>query len=113
MGNRNHSLQALKMVPEFTQQVYEARWLALPIILICGGIIFFLGKDLQSELAPMEDKSAFRLSVTAPEGTSYDAMDKYMDKIATFLMDSMPEKKIITSMTAPGFTGSGSANPGL
>ncbi|HMJ48659.1 MAG TPA: efflux RND transporter permease subunit, partial [Ferruginibacter sp.] len=91
----------------------KARWLALPIILTCVGIIFFIGKDLQSELAPMEDKSAFRLQVTAPEGTSYDAMDKYMDKLATFLIDSLPEKRYITSMTAPGFTGSGSANSGF
>ena len=91
----------------------RARWLALPIILVCGAIIFFIGKNLQSELAPMEDKSAFRLQVTAPEGTSYDAMDKYMDKLATFLIDSLPEKRYITSMTAPGFTGSGSANSGF
>lgn len=91
----------------------RVRWMALPIILLCVGIIFFIGKDLQSELAPMEDKSAFRLQVTAPEGTSYDAMDKYMDKLATFLIDSLPEKRYITSMTAPGFAGSGSANSGF
>jgi len=91
----------------------RARWMALPIILICGAIIFFLGRTLQSELAPMEDKSQFRLQVSAPEGTSYDAMDKYMEKLSTFLVDSLPEKRYITSMTAPGFTGSGSANSGF
>jgi multidrug efflux pump len=61
----------------------------------------------------MEDKSAFRLQVTAPEGTSYDAMDKYMDKLTGFLIDSLPEKRYVVSMTAPGFTGSGSANSGF
>jgi len=90
----------------------KARWLALPIILACAAIIIFLGRTLQSELAPMEDKSGFRLAVSAPEGTSYDAMDKYMDKLTNFLIDSMPEKKYITSMTAPGFI-SGSANSGF
>ncbi len=89
------------------------RWLAIPVILGSIAIIFLLGSQLQSELAPMEDKSQFRLQVTAPEGTSYDGMDKFMDRLTTFLIDSIPEKKYITSMTAPGFTGTGSANSGF
>ena len=36
---------------------------------------------LQSELAPMEDRSQFRLQVTAPEGTSFDYMDQYIDQL--------------------------------
>jgi hypothetical protein len=36
------------------------------------------GKSIPSELAPMEDKSAFRVFATAPEGTSYELMDEYM-----------------------------------
>jgi len=94
-------------------QFMKVRWVAIPIILACIAVIFFLGKQLPSELAPMEDKSNFRLMVTAPEGTSYDKMDAYMEKITTFLIDSLPEKKYITSMTAPGFIGSGSSNSGF
>ena len=95
------------------QGFMKARWMAWVIVLICFGIIFFIGKNLQSELAPMEDKSAFRLQVSAPEGTSYDAMDTYMGRLSQFLIDSLPEKRYITSMTAPGFTGSGSSNSGF
>ena len=95
------------------QGFMKVRWVALPIILGCFAIILLIGSQLQSELAPMEDKSGFRLQVSAPEGTSYDAMDQYMDKLANFLIDSLPEKRYITSMTAPGFTGSGSANSGF
>ncbi|MEO7445973.1 MAG: efflux RND transporter permease subunit [Ferruginibacter sp.] len=91
----------------------KIRWMAWVVVVACFAIIFFIGKGLQSELAPMEDKSGFRLSVSAPEGTAYDAMDKYMDKITQFLVDSMPEKRYMVSMTAPGFTGSGSANSGF
>jgi len=89
------------------------RWLAFVIIGIAFGIIFFIGRNLQSELAPMEDRSAFRLSLTAPEGTSYDAMDLFVDKVSNFLIDSIPEKRYMVSMTSPGFTGSGSANSGF
>ena len=89
------------------------RWIAFLIILACFSIIYLVGSNLQSELAPMEDKSGFRLSVTAPEGTAYDAMDKFMDKLCNFLNDSIAEKRYMVSLTAPGFTGSGSSNSGF
>lgn len=91
----------------------KIRWVALMIVFACFGIIWFIGRNLQSELAPMEDRSGFRLSVTAPEGTSYDAMDSYMDKLASLVVDSVPEKRYVVSMTAPGFSGGGSANSGF
>lgn len=91
----------------------RVRWVAVVIIIACFGIIWWIGKDLQSELAPLEDRSQFRLQVTAPEGTSFDAMDNYMDKLVNFILDSVPEKKILISVTAPGFTGSGSVNTGF
>ncbi|MBL0182016.1 MAG: efflux RND transporter permease subunit [Chitinophagaceae bacterium] len=91
----------------------KVRWMALVLLVVCFGVIYFVGSKLQSELAPMEDKSGFRLSVTAPEGTSYDAMDKFMDKLSNFLLDSIPEKRYMVSLTAPGFTGSGSSNSGF
>ena len=91
----------------------KVRWLAVVIILACFGIIFFIGRNIPSELAPMEDRSQFRLQVTAPEGTSYDYMDRYIDRLAQFMMDSVSEKEIILTVTAPGFTGSGSVNTGF
>ncbi len=88
------------------------RWVALGIVAICMGIIYFIFTSIPSELAPMEDRSQFRLSVTAPEGTSYDYMDSYMDTLGQFLKDSIPEKKMMISLTAPGF-GGGSVNSGF
>lgn len=95
------------------QGFMKFRVAAFAIILICFGIIYFIGKDMPSELAPMEDRSQFRLSVTTPEGTSYDYMDNYMDRLAKFVIDSVPEKKVLISITAPGFTGSGAVNTGF
>ncbi|RPE13942.1 efflux RND transporter permease subunit [Chitinophaga lutea] len=88
----------------------KARWIAVAIIFVCLGMIYWLFNTLQSELAPIEDRSMFRLSVTAPEGTSYDAMDKYVTDLVSFMQDSIPEKKVILSVTAPGFSGAGSVN---
>ncbi len=89
------------------------KWVAVILITACFGIIYWIGKDIPSELAPMEDRSQFRLAVSAPEGTSYDYMDKYVEKISQFIIDSVPENKIMMSMVAPGFTGSGSVNSGF
>ena len=94
-------------------QFMKVRWVAFIIIAACLGLIFFIGKGLPSELAPMEDRSQFRLSVTAPEGTSFDAMDKYVDRLTGFMIDSVPENQIVLSVTSPGFMGSGSANTGF
>ncbi len=90
-----------------------ARWIAFVIILICGGLIFFIGRSIPSELAPMEDRSQFRLQVTAPEGTSFDYMDDYIDNLSQLIMDSVDERQIVLTVTAPGFTGSGSVNTGF
>ncbi len=91
----------------------KVRWLAFVIIAVCGLVIFFIGGKLQSELAPMEDRSQFRLSLTAPEGTSFDAMDAYVTKVTNLMLDSIPEKITVLSVTAPGFSGSGNANTGF
>ena len=91
----------------------KVRWLAFVIIAVCAGIIYIIGSSIPSELAPMEDRSQFRLSVSAPEGTSFDAMDKYIDRLNDLMLDSVPEKEIVLSVTSPGFMGTGSANTGF
>ena len=95
------------------QAFMKVRWLAIVLLVACLSIIYFIGSGLPSELAPMEDRSQFRLSVTAPEGTSYDYMDTYVEKLSKFLQDSVPEKEIVISLTAPTFFGSGSVNAGF
>ena len=90
----------------------KVRWIAFVIIAICGGIIYFLGKGIPSELAPMEDRSQFRLALTAPEGTAYDYMDDYVQRVTNFMLDSVPEKETVLSITAPGFI-SGATNSGM
>lgn len=88
----------------------RVRWMAWPISLGAGYLIYFLFGTLPSELAPMEDKSGFRLMATAPEGTSFEVMDEYMLEVLN-IIDTIPEKKAYIALTAPGFSG-GSSNTG-
>jgi multidrug efflux pump len=88
------------------------RALALGIMAVSVAIIFGLGALLPSELAPMEDKSRFVVNATAPEGTSYDAMYEYIGRLIK-IVDTLPERDVIVSVTAPGFFAGGSANSGF
>jgi multidrug efflux pump len=99
-----------KTYKELLKAFMKIRWVSFFVILACFLLIYFIGKNLQSELAPMEDRGAFRISITAPEGTSYPLMQDYVDNITQFIIDSVPEQRMNLSVTSPGFIGSGAAN---
>ena len=90
----------------------RVRWVAFGIIAFCLVSVYWLSGVIKSELAPLEDRNQYRLNVIAPEGTSYDYMDSYIDKLTKFTDDSVPEARIILSVTAPSWAGSGSVNAG-
>jgi len=82
------------------------RWIAWLIVIACFGIVFIIGKNLQSEIAPIEDKGSVRLQITGPEGASYPYMMENGEKIANYLIDSVPEGEF-SFLSIPGFNSSG------
>lgn len=88
------------------------RWSFL-MIGLCVVMIWYYGGSLKSELAPLEDRSWMRMVVTAPEGSTYEYTDNYIDKITKFVADSIPEKRVCLTVTSPSFSGTGSANSGF
>ncbi len=97
----------------FLASFMRMRGMSFVIIGLCVGAAYLIGRNIQSELAPMEDRNQFRLQLTAVEGTSFEYMDDYVQRMVNFVMDSVPEYKTALSVTAPGFTGSGSVNTGF
>ncbi len=91
----------------------KRRGQALLILALAIGMIVGIYPLLQSELSPLEDRSWMRLIVTAPEGASYEYTDDVVLRLNDFINDSIPEKDIILTVTAPGFAGSGSVNSGF
>jgi multidrug efflux pump len=83
------------------------RWLAFVIIVVAIGLIYLLGTTLPSELAPMEDRSEFRLQAQAQEGATFEYMDGYVQELTDFVTEEVPEHLGLVSVTAPGFGGSG------
>ncbi|MBM2840663.1 MAG: cation/multidrug efflux pump [Bacteroidetes bacterium] len=88
----------------------KRRWLGTAIIAASILLIVLIGSTLQSELAPLDDRSFLRLSITGPEGASYGYTDAFVDRVTTFIGDSVPETRVVLSVTAPGFSGSGAVN---
>lgn len=87
----------------------KIRWMAWVLVLGCIAIIFLVLRNLKSELAPLEDRSSIRFSVTAAEGTSFNAMQKIGDNLGNYLYDSVPERDFVFVRT-PGFGGAASIN---
>ncbi|MCA5005821.1 efflux RND transporter permease subunit [Sphingobacterium bovistauri] len=88
------------------------KWLSFAILIGCFGLIYLFFQLLPKETAPYDDRSYLNLRVTAPEGVSYDYMDKFMTDLTMLINDSVPEKKVSLVITSPGF-GSASVNSGI
>ena len=93
MENGYHSL---------LQSFMKVRWMAWVIIGVCAILIIIFFNRLKSELAPIEDRSSVRFTVTAPEGTSFNAMSNITDQIANYLYDSVPERDFVFARTPAG-----------
>lgn len=93
------------------EKFFKRRWIALMIMAVSIAIIFIVGSSVPSELAPLEDKGRVSIQATAPEGTSYELMDAYIKSIVDYV-DTLPEKKTLMALTAPGW-GSGGVNSGF
>ncbi|NOU17017.1 MAG: efflux RND transporter permease subunit [Bacteroidales bacterium] len=87
------------------------KWISFAILGACILLIFIISKQLKSELAPLEDHSFIRTSLTAPEGTEFNAMQKIIDKVAKKQIDSIPEANFILARYGGGM-GSSGANTG-
>jgi multidrug efflux pump len=86
---------------------------AFAILVGCIATIGLFWVILQKETAPYDDRSAINMQLSAPEGASFEYTDNFVLKVAQMVEDSIPEKRINLTVTAPGFNGSGAANTGF
>ena len=81
----------------------RARWLAWVFLVGTSLLIYFVGKKLPSELAPVEDRSNMSLIAIAPEGVSFDYMKKRMIDVGKYVNDSTDGLYQTYSMVAISF----------
>ena len=85
------------------------RWMAFIVVVVAFAALFYFGSILQSELAPMEDRSGMRIQSTGAEGSSFENMDNYMNLLYEMVEESVPEALAVVSRTGTG----GSGNSGF
>jgi len=85
------------------------RWMAFIVVVVAFAALFYFGSILQSELAPMEDRSGMRIQSTGAEGSSFENMDNYMNLLYDMVEESVPEALAVVSRTGTG----GSGNSGF
>jgi len=98
---------------KYLSRFMKHKWYSFGILAICIGLILFLllSKTIKWELAPMEDHSIVRTSVTTPEGTDFDATSNLLDRISQLIIDSIPEARLVFARVG-GFGGGGSTSSG-
>ena len=121
--NKGHGKFYMKTEPFFTGMengykrlltgFLKVRFIALIIIFVCGGMIWLIMGSLKSEIAPLEDRSSIRFTVTGQEGTSYSKMQRTADDISNYLYDSIPERDFVFARTPAGAINSSQPRLGL
>jgi HAE1 family hydrophobic/amphiphilic exporter-1/multidrug efflux pump len=81
-----------------------------PILIALVLIYVFYNLIQRKQLHMMTEVHYIRM--TAPEGASYEYMDRFMQEISQLVDDSIPQKKVALTITSPGF-GSSSVNSGF
>ena len=69
------------------------------------GVIAAAYTALPRELAPLEDRGRVWVRATAPEGVSYDYMQRYMDDVAAATAERVPEAHVMMTQVPAGGTG--------
>ncbi|MFO8028940.1 MAG: efflux RND transporter permease subunit [Cyclonatronaceae bacterium] len=88
----------------------RVRWMAFVIIVLVGGGMFIFWSQLPAELAPLEDRSRVRVSVSGPEGVTFEYMDYHVDRMVAGIQEQVPEHEAVINVTSPGFGAASSVN---
>ena len=88
----------------------KRRWLVFVIMSVATIMIYVITSNLQTELAPIEDRGEMVVRSTMPEGTSFKMMDRYILNMVHVLQDSIKESEAIISLTGGGGGSSGANN---
>ncbi|MBI4536239.1 MAG: efflux RND transporter permease subunit [Ignavibacteriae bacterium] len=81
---------------------------AFVAVFVAAGLIWLFFTILPQELAPLEDRSRLRVNSTAPEGTSFERMDAYMDSLIVLIRNEVPEVEAVIANTS-GYAGGANA----
>lgn len=80
----------------------KCRWLAVPIVLITFGVIFYLWNGLPAEMAPLEDRSQITINTRGAEGVTYEFIRDYTEDINQLVDSIIPDAESVTARVSSG-----------
>ncbi|MFA7440967.1 MAG: efflux RND transporter permease subunit [Sphingomonadaceae bacterium] len=87
--------RVLRRYRGFLQKIIHRPWLVSGAALAIVGVFLWLGSTLPSELAPEEDVGYFSVNVLGAEGTGYEQMLTYMQRLEAKALGLMEEEGAI------------------
>ncbi len=80
--------------------VIRNRWLAIVIMTITIGSIYYLWNEIPSEMAPLEDRSQMSISARGAEGITYEYMRDYISEVTEEVNRMVPEARFVQMMAS-------------
>jgi multidrug efflux pump len=75
----------------------KVKWVAIVIMAAMFGLIVSLWKTIPSELSPLEDRSQVRINVLGPEGSTYEFVRDFSDKLEGIADSIAYEREAVTT----------------
>ncbi|MDH6535741.1 efflux RND transporter permease subunit [Parabacteroides sp. 52] len=75
----------------------DRKWIAIPIVFLLLGSILYFWKKIPSELAPLEDRSMISVNLRGPEGTTYEYIRDFAERIEAITDSIVPEREAVTT----------------
>jgi len=100
---------------EWINRIYEKgldyflshRVWSFPVIVILLGVIAYFWKQIPSELSPLEDRSTVSINTRGPEGTTFEFLRDYNERIEGIVDSIAPGRQAVLARSG---TGSGFVN---
>lgn len=97
-------------------RVLSKPWLSLTVVAMFLGVSVFAFTKLSAEVVPAEDQGITQVSISAPEGTGFDEMDRYVlsvqEKLLVMLRSEDSPMRGIIARTPGSFNASDDFNSG-
>ena len=89
-----------KALRGFLHRRVLASFLVLAALVGC----WLMAGGLKSELAPLQDRNQFSMIITAPEGSTFGVMDRFLDRLSGFTQQQVPEATGVLTVVGFGST---------
>lgn len=80
--------------------IIRKRWIAIIVMLVTMGSIYYLWNEIPSEMAPLEDRSQMNINARGAEGVTYEYMRDYISDVTEEVNKMVPESEYVQMMAS-------------